>query len=211
MRAMRYDNEENLPPDDYRGGELEGVSDVKKVMKVRVNFRIVNGHYQLCCNHHINLQELKKLIPCAELHLGRPTMLSCRILRKRVLFFPKGTIQILAGGMTRYLFYQIFLVIYHHLQQLISETIHLTRWSVNNIVVHFDLKSKFSFDKLVCNGKVSYEPEIFPAALISKWRSSPKHVTLFPNGKGIITGIHRRSQAIDILQDIIVDFKSRLR
>ena len=78
-------------------------------------------------------------------------------------------------------------------------------------MVHFDLNSNFSFNKLVCNGRVSYEPEIFPAALISKWRSSSKHVTLFPNGKGIITGIHRRSQAIAILQDIIVDFKSRLR
>lgn len=78
--------------------------------------------------------------------------------------------------------------------------IHLTPWKVMNSVFHFNLNSTFKFHKIVCNKFISYEPELFPAALISKW--SPVHVTLFTNGKGIITGVRLHSEAVDILKEL---------
>lgn len=77
----------------------------------------------------------------------------------------------------------------------------LTPWKVNNIVFHFDLAKRFKFEKLFCNQHLSYEPELFPAALISKW--NPAHVTLFSNGKGMITGVKSEVQAMTFLQQIV--------
>lgn len=51
-----------------------------------------------------------------------------------------------------------------------------------------------------CNKDFSFEPELFPAALISKW--APAHVTLFPNGKGLITGIKSKAEASFIINEI---------
>ena len=201
---------ENACEDGGGGGGGEGDGRWTK-MTTKARLRVVNGHYQLWCNETIDLRQLKTVIPNGALHLGRPTMLSCLIEGKRVQFFPNGTIQILAGGMTRHLFVQIFHVIYHRLKLCnASRTIHLSKWTVNNLVVHFNLYETFSFDNFVCNGQLSYEPELFPAVLISKWKSSA-HVTLFPNGKGVITGIRRRSEAVTILNDILHFLHHRVR
>ena len=71
---------------------------------------------------------------------------------------------------------------------------------MNNIVYKFDYNMHFKFDNCVCNSYFSFEPELFPAALISKW--SPAHVTLFTNGKGLITGIKDRDSACSILREL---------
>ena len=80
---------------------------------------------------------------------------------------------------------------------------------MNNLVVYFDLRSVFTFTGILCNGRISYEPELFPALLLSK--KSTTHVTLFQNGKGIVTGVRRPVEAIEVLQDILKDLKYRLR
>lgn len=46
-----------------------------------------------------------------------------------------------------------------------------------------------------------YEPELFPAALISRWL--PVHVAVFHNGKVIITGLKSEKHANDILDSLI--------
>ena len=46
------------------------------------------------------------------------------------------------------------------------------------------------------NQDVTYEVELFPAALIRKW--SPAHVALFHNGKMIVTGVRH----VDVLKEI---------
>ena len=66
--------------------------------------------------------------------------------------------------------------------------------------MYFTLQNHFKFDSLICNKDISYEPELFPALLIAKW--APVHVTLFPNGKGMITGIKRRQEAQQVLQQL---------
>ena len=65
---------------------------------------------------------------------------------------------------------------------------------------HFDLQQCLKFNHIDCNQFFSFEPELFPAALISKWH--PAHITLFVNGKGMITGIKDRDTAVGILNDL---------
>ena len=83
---------------------------------------------------------------------------------------------------------------------------HLSQWIVTNLVVTFHIEHRFLFNKLVCNGRLSYEPELFPALLLSKAKAP--HVTLFPNGKGVITGIRQCSEAISALQEALTYIKS---
>ena len=81
----------------------------------------------------------------------------------------------------------------------------MTQWTVNNIVFHFDFAQRFKLNTRWCNKDFSYEPELFPAALISKWK--PAHVTLFPNGKGMITGVRSEQTALKILHELSIFFQ----
>lgn len=74
---------------------------------------------------------------------------------------------------------------------------------MNNFVFHFHLKHRLTFKQIPCGKDFSFEPELFPAALISKW--SPCHVTLFPNGKAMLTGIKSHEDALHIL-DMLIAF-----
>lgn len=136
------------------------------------------------------------------LHRGRPSMLSCRLMKKRVQFFPNGTVQILGGVAP-----SLLNLLYAQISQLLHQydsSLQMTRWKVNNIVFYFVLTQRLQFNHCVCSKDLSYEPELFPAALISKWQ--PAHITLFSNGKGMITGI----KSEDIAQSIVDELPSFL-
>ena len=169
---------------------------------IQASLRIINAHHQVCLCHSINLQVLSEVVgKNGKLHRGRPTMVSCRIMRKRVLFFPNGTVQVLGGGVTPILLTRLLEKIKTILQQCkLTILPNSSAWTVNNIVYKFDYNKHFKFDNCVCNSHFSFEPELFPAALISKW--SPAHVTLFTNGKGLITGIKDRDSACSILREL---------
>ena len=167
------------------------------------SLRLINAHHQLRCNHRIDLQRLSELVgENGKLHRGRPTMLTCRITAKRVQFFPNGTVQVLGGGVTPFLLSHLRQKIYYllHLCNFPPRKIHLTQWTLNNAVYSFNLGKTFNFNYVCCDQFFSYEPELFPAALISKW--APIHVTLFPNGKGMITGSTSSVKANQILTDL---------
>lgn len=169
------------------------------------NLRIINGHYQLYLSRPINLQTLSDIVGerNGRLHRGRPTMMSCRLLKKRVLFFPNGSVQVIGGGVT--------VTLLNHLARKIDILLRLSgvtvppcklQWTINNIVFRFNLHRRFSFDRYQCNQYFSFEPELFPAALISRW--PPAHVTLFSNGRGMITGIKDRATALELLRKLPV-------
>lgn len=165
--------------------------------RVSLSMRVVNAHYQMRCSRRIDLQQLAKVVD-GKLYRGRPTMLSCRMMGKRIQFFPNGTIQILGGGVTKSLLTTMTQMVSHLLSQCISMAdFSLSPWTVNNIVFYFNLFQLFSVDHIMCSKDVSYEPELFPAILICKWQ--PAHITLFPNGRGMITGIKLPKQALDIV------------
>ena len=79
---------------------------------------------------------------------------------------------------------------------------YLPPWTVNNLVFRFDLQRQCRFNDVVCSKTLSYEPELFPAILISKWH--PSHVTLFTNGKGMITGTKSLKCAVEIVNEVNV-------
>ena len=72
----------------------------------------------------------------------------------------------------------------------------------------FQFEKTFSFRIASCDRYFSYEPELFPAALISKWH--PIHVTLFPNGKGNMSGVKSPHDIVPILEKIPTFVKSQL-
>ena len=173
--------------------EIEGAAE-------KLKMRVVNAHYQLQCDRRINLHHLSAAIgPSGKLHRGRPTMLSCRMMTKRVQFFPNGTVQVLGGGVTPSLLNHLHTQISHLLRQCDSN-FRMENWRVNNFVFHFEFPSKVKLNGCICTQHFSYEPELFPAALISKWH--PAHVTLFRNGKGMITGVKSEYDAQCILDDL---------
>ena len=65
------------------------------------------------------------------------------------------------------------------------------------MVIHLDMKRCFNFDGYVSNGDMTFLPELFPAAMITKWY--PTHVTLFGNGKAMITGVKSLSELRSII------------
>lgn len=166
----------------------------------KAQLRVINAHYQSQCNQRINLQQLSDVVgENGKLHCGRPTMLTCRMMTKRVQFFPNGTVQILGGGVTPSLLNHLCAQISHLLTRYDS-TLKMGPWKVNNIVFHFDLLKHIKFCNCTCTKDFSFEPELFPAALISKWQ--PAHVTLFSNGKGMITGVKSHDSAQYILSEL---------
>lgn len=77
------------------------------------------------------------------------------------------------------------------------------------MVVYFELCSAFTFSGLLCNGRLSYEPELFPALLVTE--KTNVHVTLFANGKGVVTGVRSALKAIEALQQILRELRHRVR
>ena len=60
----------------------------------------------------------------------------------------------------------------------------------------------------MCTKDFSFEPELFPAAMISKWQ--PAHVTLFCNGKGLITAVKSEDKALFILSELTLFLQSHV-
>ena len=167
--------------------------------------REINVHYQVSCGHQIDLLRLSKIVgKRGRLHQSRPTMLTCRFLKKRMQFFPNGSVQLLGGGVTPALLSRALTLI-QSLLKLIDIECELREWKINNAVFHFNLYRQFKLDQFLSAYDFSYEPELFPAALISKWR--PAHVTLFPNGKGMITGVKQKEHALTILREVEAFFQ----
>ena len=69
--------------------------------------------------------------------------------------------------------------------------------TIKNMVIHLDMKRAYDFDGYVSNGDMTFLPELFPAAMITKWY--PTHVTLFGNGKAMITGVKSFSELRSII------------
>ena len=72
--------------------------------------------------------------------------------------------------------------------------------TLRNMVIHVKLNNIITLNKLSSDYELFYEPELFPAALIAKWK--PAHVACFSKGRLIITGVKSISTAIDIANSV---------
>lgn len=70
------------------------------------------------------------------------------------------------------------------------------------MVISAQLSEQLTFANIhTSNHHLCYEPELFPAALLSQWL--PVHIAIFHNGKVIITGLKSEKEAEDILISLI--------
>jgi len=59
------------------------------------------------------------------------------------------------------------------------------------------------------NSQIMYEAELFPAALIQKWK--PVHIAVFHNGKVIFTGLKSLVQFHSIFSELKLYLHSNLK
>lgn len=142
-----------------------------------------------------NLEELHRQFG-GSLYLGRPEMLLLRMSNGRnVQLHRQGAIQILgrvrqqeAQAMRREV-----------LQQL--QIRNASPLVIVNIVIRAQLMKKKVCLRKINDTNVFYETEIFPAALIDKWK--PAHVSVFHNGKLVLTGVRTVEKCYEILSSLI--------
>ena len=151
----------------------------------------------------IPLEECNRNIP-SKLYTGRPEMLLILMSNGRnVQLFRKGTIQIL-GAITD-----------QEAHDMLSECLQLLRQvrkmrtcglltqqlTIKNLVLKFHFKTTIHLNRIQnSNHKICYDATVFPAAMVTKW--SPAYVSLFPDGKVILTGVKTLDAALSILSDL---------
>lgn len=80
----------------------------------------------------------------------------------------------------------------------------ISNFVVDNLVISAQLSDHVKLSNIhASNHTLCYEPELFPAILISCWL--PVHVTLFYNSKVVITGLKSEKQA-DIVLDRLINY-----
>lgn len=76
----------------------------------------------------------------------------------------------------------------------------VSQLSMKNMVVSVKFSKRYRLLNLPSNKDILYNCELFPAALIQRWR--PAHVSLFHTGSAIITGIQSLEQAKHIMSEM---------
>ena len=85
-----------------------------------------------------------------------------------------------------------------------SENVVISLPKLNTMTVTWTFPRTFNFLNSHCNATFSYEPELFPAAIISNWK--PIKVILFPSGHVNFTGIKHPSDVVSIIKEIDQSF-----
>ena len=176
------------------------VGDVIKTRSIGVfihfsnmNLEIVNAMRELRLAIRIDIEAVHRLLPDSKLHRGRPQMVVVKMSNGRNLqMFPSGCIQIL-GRISHFDALSMSYEILCHLQKLYPH-VKMPTLTMKNLVVSAQLKTNIPLHRLKkSSGQMSYEPELFPAALIRRYH--PVHVATFHTGRCILTGLRSMQQA----------------
>ncbi len=155
---------------------------------------------QMKVDREMHLENLDATLNDTKLYRGRPEMLLMKMSNGRNLqIFRSGTIQIL-GAISHLDAVLMCCEVKHRLRKKIvkMENFQMTNLTLKNIVVSAQLSKKVCLRSIKTGNKnIQYDGETFPAALITKWR--PAHVSVFRNGKVVITGLKTQSHAYFIL------------
>ena len=173
--------------------------------------RTINLMREMKVNQQIVLEEFYHLYEDeSKFYRGRPEMIVMRMRNGRNLqIFRGGKVQILgripdeeAENMRREFVRRL-----KRLKKM--ENCQVTRLTIVNLVVSLQLPSNINLKSIShSNHELSYEMELFPAALIRKWH--PAHVAVFHNGKVIVTGIKSMNVVDDILKSVMSFFSEKL-
>jgi TATA-box binding protein (TBP) (component of TFIID and TFIIIB) len=166
---------------------------------------IINMMREMKVNQRIPLEDLFHLFEDeSKFYRGRPEMVLMKMAstHRNVQVFRGGKVQIL-GALSDEEAERMRQEFESKLKRLKEmENCQVSTLSIKNMVVSLTLKSTVNLQKIVCSNKdLSYEVELFPAALIRKWY--PIHVALFHNGKMIVTGVRTLSTLDDIVTSVL--------
>ena len=172
--------------------------------------RTINLMREMKVNQQIVLEELYHLYEDeSKFYRGRPEMIVMRMRNGRNLqIFRGGKVQILgripdeeAENMR-----EEFVGRLKNLKKMVN--CQVTRLTIVNLVVSLQLSSNINLKNIShSNHDLSYETELFPAALIRKWH--PVHVAVFNNGKVIVTGIKSMNVVDDIMKSVMSFFSEK--
>ena len=162
--------------------------------------RIINLMREMKTDQIITLEDVFHLYQEESVyHRGRPEMLVMRmkINGRNLQLFRGGKIQIL-GPIPNNEAESMRCEIATRLRRVPKmEKCQVTQLTITNVVASLQLPYTISLKNIPhSNHDMSYEVEIFPAALIRKWH--PVHVALFHNGTMIVTGV----KDVTVLNDI---------
>ena len=123
---------------------------------------------------------------------------------KTVLVFPRRKIQFV-GRISKEEAIEMHNEVSKTLSNLFDEEIiSITHPKLNTMTVTWTFPRTFNFLNIPCNASFSYEPELFPAAILSKWQ--PIKVVLFPSGHVNFTGVRETRTVIPIIEEINKEF-----
>jgi len=163
--------------------------------------KVINVMRIMEANAPINLecfhQEYKE---CTKIYRGRPEMVVMKMTNARNMqLFRGGKIQIL--GLVSHVSAESMRHECIKRLRKLKPNIQVSPMKIVNLVVKFQLKNPPVLRNIVkSDSSLFYEAELFPAALLSKWR--PIHVAMFHNGQVIVTGIKCMSQIHDIMKKL---------
>ena len=163
------------------------------------SLRIVNAVYTMQSSFPLDIAWLHYNLMETKFYPARPHMLKWKLTAngKTILIFPNKKIQII-GKVSKEEVESMRRTIVGELRQVLDEpSLTLTSPKLSTMTVTARLPFKPNLQGIMCNDQVSYEPEIFPAALLSHW--SPMKVTLFPSGHINVTGVKNEDDVLPIL------------
>ena len=158
---------------------------------------------QMKVDCEIDLENLFVTLDNTKLYGGRPEMVLVKMNNGRNLqIFRSGVIQIL-GALSHSDAVSMRYEVKHRLKKLAKmENCQMSDLTLKNMVVSAQLSRNVSFRNIKTGNKtIQYDGETFPAALITKWR--PAHVSVFRNGKVVITGLKTQSHTYFILNSLL--------
>ena len=171
---------------------------------------VINMMREMNVSRRIPLEDLFQLFEEeSKFYRGRPEMVLMKMTstQRNVQVFRGGKVQIL-GALSDEEAESMRQEFESKLKRIKKmEKSQVSPLAIKNMVVSLKLKFPVNLRKIVCsNEDLSYEVELFPAALIRKWH--PIHVALFHNGKMIVTGVRSLSTLNDIVNSIQTHFSS---
>ena len=164
--------------------------------------RVVNAVYTMECNSAFDIAWLHYNLMETKYYPARPHMLKWKLPRngKTVLIFPNCKVQII-GKVSSQEAKDMREDIIKELRQALDEPLlTMTLPVVSTMTLTAQLPFRVNLHGIVCNSEMSYEPELFPAAILSYWK--PIKVILFPSGHINITGAKNECDVIPILTSL---------
>jgi len=151
---------------------------------------IVNINYRGNLNQAIDLEELAKIFSNSEYYPSRPCMVRIKDEDATILFFNSGKFRVMG---CKSLFDALFST-----QKYIK---HVPVLKIQSMTAKMKLDYEINVYKLAEKVKSFYEPELFPAVTITKYR--PAIVNVFKSGVIIVCGVKKLALLDTIAKETI--------